>query len=175
MKFISYSELFYTKPWFRAPSYLIGIYAAMLWAGQGVADLAQDFPWLSFLVAAWNDDHDGHGSHDNSDGNAANAGPYLLPPLSTTSSLLPPSSSSASSSSASSSSSSSSWLKALLLPASLAVLLAVCFGPVGAYQKLPCPYGAMILPNGEECGSGWSLTERAAFNALAPPAWYHIE
>lgn len=126
-----YSRSFYTKPWFRAAPYLVGMYTAMLWKNNEASACRRRKGW--FCLA------------------------YFLP-----------------SSIGERASSASGWISSAWLVAVVALLSWVTFGPVGAYQHLPCPYDEAALPRFAEpldCGSHWTLRQRAVFNAFAPLAW----
>ena len=130
-----YSRKFYTKPWFRAPPYLVGIYTAMLWMDKEGSGLRGGND-------TWNCFRDFFPT-------AVGGGNRKRSP-------------------------SAGWCSSTWLAAVVALLAWVTFGPVGAYQHLPCPYDQAALPHFAEqlhCGSHWTLMQRAVFNAFAPLAW----
>ena len=131
-----YSRKFYTKPWFRAPPYLVGIYTAMLWKNSEGTDRKMRGMWVCLT------DFFPINAERNRSGSSSSGNVFSF---------------------------STAWLTIIV-----ALLVWITFGPVGAYQHLPCSYDVRALEIYYEpldCGSHWTLQERALFNALAPLAW----
>jgi len=184
-----YSRHFYTKPWFRAPPYLLGVYVAILW-GASVSSERNG-------SASSSSSSSSSSSVPPSSSSSADFASDLVWPLTPVLALLRCSSvteraegvvrrwlpggvhwggSRGASGGGRQPPHSSSFLDPplLVLSLSIALLGVATFAPASAYQRLPCPYGADVIATLHgplACGSGWSVWKRACFNALGPAAW----
>ena len=60
------------------------------------------------------------------------------------------------------------YMVTMLISFSVSLIMYYIFGTISAYQRRPCGY---LEPTSNKCGSNWSITERAIYNATSKLGW----